>query len=133
MGMQVVGAVSASRELFERAAAAGAQLVVVHHGLFWDNESRRVDARMRGRLQALFDGELTLDAHPELGNNALLARELEVEVERPFATWGAGGRLRDAVPVETFVGEVRSLVDADPLVFAEGPPTVERVAILSGG
>ena len=64
---------------------------------------------------------------------ALLARELGVEVERPFATWGAGGRLREPVPVETFVGEVRSLVDADPLVFAEGPPTVERVAILSGG
>ena len=149
MGMQVVGAeevtrivcaVSASRELFERAAAADAQLVLVHHGLFWDNESRRVDARMKGRLQALFDAELTLaayhlalDAHPELGNNALLARELEVEVERPFATWGAGGRMREPVPVETFVGEVRSLVDADPVVFAEGPPTVERVAILSGG
>ena len=50
MGLQVEGAaevrevvcgVSASRELFERAAEAGAQLVLVHHGLFWDKEPRR--------------------------------------------------------------------------------------------
>ena len=61
MGMQVVGAeevtrvvcaVSASRELFERAAEAGAQLVLVHHGLFWDNEPRAIDTRMKGRLEA---------------------------------------------------------------------------------
>src|SRR5919201_6587648 len=98
MGLQVVGAdevtkiasgVSASRELFERAAAAGAQLVLVHHGLFWDKESRVVDARMKGRLKALLDADLTLaayhlalDAHPEIGNNARLAQELGVEVER---------------------------------------------------
>src|SRR5689334_18634352 len=101
MGMQVVGAeevdkivcaVSASRELFERAADAGAQMVVVHHGILLDRDSRVVDRRMKGRLQALFAADLTLagyhlalDAHPEIGNNALLARELGVEPERPFA------------------------------------------------
>lgn len=149
MGMQVVGApevgkiacaVSASRELFERAAAAGAQLVLVHHGLLWQNESRVIDRRMKGRLQALFDADLTLaayhlalDAHPELGNNALLARELGVDPERPFAKIGVGGRLREPLPVETFIGEVRSRLGADPLVFAEGPPAVGRVAISTGG
>src|SRR6266536_832441 len=87
MGMQVIGAedvrkivcaVSASRELFERAAEAGAQLVVVHHGILLDRDSRVVDARMKGRLEALFDADITLagyhlalDAHPEIGNNAL--------------------------------------------------------------
>jgi dinuclear metal center YbgI/SA1388 family protein len=148
MGLQVVGAdevskiacgVSASRELFERAAQVGAQLVLVHHGLFWDRDSRVVDARMRGRLRALFDSEITLaayhlalDAHPEIGNNALLARELGVEVKGPFAEIGYGGRLAEPLAVETFVGEVRSRLGADPLVFAEGPATVERVAIVSG-
>src|SRR5215472_4328128 len=72
MGLQVVGAdevskiacgVSASRELFERADAAGAQLVLVHHGLFWERDSRVVDARMKGRLQALFDADLSLVAY----------------------------------------------------------------------
>src|ERR1044072_7260491 len=88
-GLQVVGAdevsklacgVSSSRELFERAGAAGAQFVLVHHGLFWRNEPLLVDRRLKGRLEALFAANLTLaayhlalDAHPELGNNALLA------------------------------------------------------------
>src|SRR5439155_16129333 len=81
IGLQVVGAtevsrlacgVSASLELFERTAAAGAQLLLVHHGLFWDKEPRVVDVRMKGRLKALFDADVTLaayhlplDAHPE--------------------------------------------------------------------
>ena len=149
MGLQVVGAdevskiacgVSASRELFERADAAGAQLVLVHHGLFWERDSRVVDARMKGRLQALFDADLSLvayhlalDAHPEVGNNALLARELGVEVERPFGGIGFGGRLAEPLPAETFVGEIRSRIGQDPLVFPYGPERVERVAIVSGG
>ena len=62
-GLQVVGAdevtkiacgVSSSKELFERAAAAGAQLVIVHHGMFWRNEPVWIDRRQRGRLEALF-------------------------------------------------------------------------------
>jgi putative NIF3 family GTP cyclohydrolase 1 type 2 len=110
MGLQVEGTdevtriacgVSASLALFERAAELGAQLLIVHHGLFWDNESRRVDRVMRGRLQALFDADLTLaayhlalDAHPELGNNALLAKELGIEPKERFAGIGFGGPLR---------------------------------------
>src|SRR3990170_3105164 len=113
-GMQVAGAeevtriacgVSCTLELFERAAAAGAQLVVVHHGLFWRNEPLVVDRRLRGRLETLFRADLTLlayhlalDAHPEVGNNAQLARALGVEPERPFAGVGLGGRLAEPAP-----------------------------------
>jgi dinuclear metal center YbgI/SA1388 family protein len=148
MGMQVVGAeevrrvvcaVSASRELFERAAAAGAQLVVVHHGILLDRDSRVVDRRMKGRLQALFAADLTLagyhlalDAHPEFGNNALLARELEVEREDRFAGIGLGGRLREPVSVDAFVSRVRDRIGSSLLVFAEGPEQIARVAINSG-
>jgi dinuclear metal center YbgI/SA1388 family protein len=148
-GLQVVGseevtklvcAVSSSLELFERATAAGAQLVLVHHGLLWDKEPRTIDLRSRRRLQALFDADLTLaayhlalDAHPEVGNNALLARELRVEVEGPFAGIGVGGRLAQPEPLETFLARVRERIAPEPLVFADGPDPVERVAILSGG
>ena len=149
MALQVVGAaevsriacgVSASRELFERARELGANLVVVHHGLLWDNESRVVDGRMRGRLEALFAGDITLaayhlalDAHPEVGNNALLARELGVEVERPFGGIGVGGRLREPLTLGELVDRARDRLGAEPLVFAEGPETVERIAIVTGG
>ena len=72
-GLQVSGAaevsklvcgVSASRELFERAAAAQAQLVLVHHGIFWRNEPLVIDRRQRGRLEALFAGDLSLARVP---------------------------------------------------------------------
>jgi dinuclear metal center YbgI/SA1388 family protein len=137
---RIVCGVSANRELLERARSAGAQLVLVHHGIFWRTEPLLVDARLRGRLQALFDGELTLaayhlplDAHPELGNNAQLAMRLGVEVERPFGEVGVGGRLAAPLPVAEVVARVRELAGREPLVFADGPDPVARVAISSGG
>jgi dinuclear metal center YbgI/SA1388 family protein len=148
-GLQVAGAeevsriacaVSSSLELFERAASAGAQLVLVHHGLLWDNEPRVIDTRVRRRLEALFDADLTLaayhlalDAHPEVGNNALLAAELGVEVDEPFAGIGVGGRLAVPEPIESFLARVRERLAHQPLVFHEGPGEVRRVAIVSGG
>jgi dinuclear metal center YbgI/SA1388 family protein len=149
-GLQVLGAdevtkiacgVSASKELFERAAAAGAQLVIVHHGLFWRNEPLWIDRRQRGRLEALFRADLSLlayhlalDAHPEIGNNALLAAALGVDVERPFAEVGQGGTLRERSSLDEFVGRVRELVGGrEPLVYGHGPEQIQRVAICSGG
>ena len=150
MGMQVVGAdevtkivcaVSASRELFTRAAAAGAQLVLVHHGVLWENEPRTVDSRMKGRLQALFTADLTLvayhlalDAHPEIGNNVLLAGELGLQVEGPFADIGVCGRFDDRPAIGEVVSRVIAAVAGrEPLVFAEGPEQVRRAAIVTGG
>ena len=149
-GLQVLGAdevsklacgVSSSRELFERAAAAGAQLVLVHHGLFWRNEPVWIDRRQRGRLQALFAADLSLaayhlalDAHPELGNNALLADALGVAVERPFAEVGQGGTLHEPWGIEALADRIEEVVGGrEPLVFAHGPEQIQRVAICSGG
>jgi dinuclear metal center YbgI/SA1388 family protein len=148
-GLQVVGAdevrkiacgVSSSRELFERAAAAGAQLVIVHHGMFWRNEPVWIDRRQRGRLKALFDADLSLlayhlalDAHPMLGNNALLAQELGVEIERPFGDVGQGGTLRETQHVDDICARIEQVVGRKPLVFDYGPERVQRVAICSGG
>jgi dinuclear metal center YbgI/SA1388 family protein len=149
MGLQVAGAdevskiacgVSASRELFERAGEIGAQLILVHHGLFWDKDSRVVDRVMRGRLQALFYADLTLaayhlalDAHPEIGNNALLAAELGVTTERRFTSWGYGGRLSAPLAMSDFSTVVQEKLGRMPLVFSYGPETIERVAVLTGG
>jgi dinuclear metal center YbgI/SA1388 family protein len=148
-GLQVLGAdevtkvacgVSASLELFERAAAGGAQLVLVHHGLFWRNEPLWVDGRLRRRLEALFAADLSLaayhlalDAHPELGNNALLARELGVEVERPFAEVGLGGSLHEPWSAADVCTRIEAVVGRKPVAYLEGPPQVQRVAICSGG
>jgi putative NIF3 family GTP cyclohydrolase 1 type 2 len=94
---------------------------------------------MKERLQALFAADLTLagyhlalDAHPEIGNNALLAKELGVKVERRFGKIGLGGSLADPTSVGAFVERVAERLGSDPLVFDDGPPEVLRVAISSG-
>ena len=149
MGLQVAGAaevtkiacgVSASLELFQRAAALGAQLVIVHHGLFWNTDSRVVDGALRARLEALFAADITLaayhlalDAHPELGNNARLAQELGVEIEGRFGDVGVGGRLRLPESGDAFARRVATLLEREPIAFTCGPAVVERVAICSGG
>jgi dinuclear metal center YbgI/SA1388 family protein len=150
MGLQVTGTeqvakiacgVSASRELFERATAAGAQLVLVHHGLFWEKDTRVIGPVMRERLRALFDADLSLaayhlalDAHPEVGNNALLADELGVEKERRFADGlGFGGSLSRPLPLSAFAERVQEKLGRMPLVFPYGPEELETVAVCSGG
>lgn len=146
-GLQVVGkaevtriacGVSASRELFERAGQHGAHLVLVHHGLFWEREPRIVDTRLKERLKVLFAHDLSLvayhlplDAHPEIGNNALLARELGVEVQAPFDV-GVIGELPEPTPVERFLACVQERLGREPLAFTYGPARVRRVAIVSG-
>jgi dinuclear metal center YbgI/SA1388 family protein len=149
MGLQVVGSpevskiacgVSASRELFERAGEVGAQLLIVHHGLFWDKDARVVDHTMRGRLEALFRADVTLlayhlalDAHREVGNNALLAKELGVEPKERFTDWGYGGPLAAPAQISEFSTLAQEKLDRPPLVFSYGPEQIERVAILTGG
>jgi dinuclear metal center YbgI/SA1388 family protein len=148
-GLQVVGSddvsklacgVSSSRELFERAAAAGAQLVLVHHGLFWRNEPLLVDRRLKGRLEALFAGNLTLvayhlalDAHSELGNNVLLAGRLGAQHEGAFAGIGAGARFADGITIRELSARLHDTTGREPLVFAEGPERIERIAVVTGG
>jgi dinuclear metal center YbgI/SA1388 family protein len=84
--------VSASAELFERAAETHAGLLLVHHGLFWGDGERVIDPLLKRRLKLLFDADialaayhLPLDAHPEHGNNALLAAALGAHTTQPFA------------------------------------------------
>jgi dinuclear metal center YbgI/SA1388 family protein len=154
VGLQVAGAaevtkivsgVSASRELFRRAGAAEAQMLVVHHGLFWDREPRRIGRLERERLQALFDADLSLlayhlclDAHPTLGNNAILCDLLGVTEREPFAehhghTIGFAGALQPAVTLDELLARVRERVSAEIRVFTDGPPLIERIAVVSGG
>ncbi|HVS28663.1 MAG TPA: Nif3-like dinuclear metal center hexameric protein [Solirubrobacteraceae bacterium] len=154
-GLQVPGAedvglvatgVSAGLELFERAAAEGAELLLVHHGLFWEGQPRGLTPALAHRLRILFDAQinlaayhLPLDAHPEIGNNALLARGLGCEKLEPFAVHrgvaiGMAGRFADpGLPAHELVDRVRALTARDPLHFDFGPERVRRIGIVSGG
>jgi len=142
----VVTGVSASAELFARAGELGADLVLVHHGLFWGaGPARPIDPALKRRLKLLFDHDmalaayhLPLDAHPQVGNNALLAAGLGATVERPFAAHGGEpvgfvARFDPPVARDELVERVRRLTAREPLVFPAGPDPVARLGIVSGG
>ena len=95
---KVVTGVSAQRELIERAVALKAELVLVHHGLFWDFLPTGLTPTLAERVRPLFKHDvalaayhLPLDAHPEVGNNALLAGLLGCTRHEAFAKIGRLG------------------------------------------
>jgi len=147
----VVTGVSAHADLLERAAAEGADLVLVHHGLFWRGQPLEITAAMHRRLKLLYGHEmalaayhLPLDAHPELGNNALLARGLGLTDLAPFAVnatppaqpIGVHGRLPgDGIDLEALTVQVQALVGgrAPIVVAAPSGRSVRTLGIVSGG
>jgi len=147
-GLQVVGAeevstivcgVSASRELLERAVERGAEMVLVHHGLFWRSEPLVVDARLRGRLEAMFRGNaslvayhLALDAHPSLGNSAQLATRVGATDDGAFGAFGRGCSFTVPLALDELVGRVERVTERAPLVLPHGPTVVRRIAISTG-
>jgi len=154
-GMQVYGCeevgrvatcASVSSKFFELARDAGAQLLLVHHGLFWEGSSRVVDPLLARRLRVLLDAELNLaayhlpiDAHPELGNNAQLAgvlglRQLDFEFGRYKGTpIGCAGNLGEPVGLKDFVDAAARKLEAETVVVDAGPAKVRRVGVVSGG
>jgi dinuclear metal center YbgI/SA1388 family protein len=114
--------------------------VLVHHGLFWRNEPLLVDRRLKGRLEALFAANLTLaayhlalDAHPEVGNNALLADLLGARRDGGFAGIGVAASFAEAITIDELKQRLEQATGRPPLVFAEGPERVERIAVVTGG
>jgi dinuclear metal center YbgI/SA1388 family protein len=137
--------VSASEELFERAAERGADMVLVHHGLFWDGMPRQIDGSLYRRLRPLFAHgmalaayHLPLDAHPVHGNNALIADGLGCAEKEPWfehkgRTIGMAGRFEgDGVDAEDLRARVRELTGREPLHLAFGPERVHSIGIISG-
>jgi dinuclear metal center YbgI/SA1388 family protein len=109
---RIAAAVDCSLRTITAAAAADANLLVVHHGLFWGGNRTLTGAHLR-RVRALLDHDialysahLPLDVHPTLGNSALLASALGLKVDGGFARY------------ETVECGVRGVADLDTMAFA---------------
>ncbi len=137
--------VSANVELFARAREENADLVLVHHGLFWAGPPRPLDRASKLRLELLFDADMSLaayhlplDGHLEHGNNALLADAIGCESKAPFgrhksATIGVVGWLPgDGIAPGDLVARVHEATSREPLAFTDGPDRVRTVGIVSG-
>jgi dinuclear metal center YbgI/SA1388 family protein len=141
---RVVTGVSAQLQLFERAAELGAQLVLCHHGLFWNFHPRTVGPAMKRRLQALFGADLSLaayhlplDAHPEVGNNALICAALGLEQSEPFGSHrgrplGFVARSPEGIAFEELRERCTRTFGQTPFVWDAGPDTVHALGVVSG-
>ncbi len=139
---RVAAAVDASAASIEAAIGAGCELLLVHHGLFWDGNLpvtgrryRRLKAALHGRL-GVYSAHLPLDLHPEVGNNALLAKALGIAVGGRFGAhegmtlgvWGEWEGTRDELR------EALSAVLGGPVrLIAGGAERIRRVGVLTGG
>jgi dinuclear metal center YbgI/SA1388 family protein len=142
---RIVTGVSAQRELIDRAIELDAQLLLVHHGLFWDFHPTGLSPMLAERLRPLFKHDLALaayhiplDAHPEVGNNAILANALGCERHEPFgdfrgrAIGRAGTFGPDGLAAGELFARVREVTGREPLVQGAGPERVRRIGIVSG-
>jgi dinuclear metal center YbgI/SA1388 family protein len=143
---KVATGVSANLETLERAVDGGAELVMTHHGLLWGDQVSPLSVPMAARLRALLCSDaslaayhLPLDAHPEIGNNALLRDALELEADdRPFgeakgSAVGVIGRTSEPIGIDELRRRLADAVERDPLVFDAGPDRISTVGIVTGG
>ncbi|KTD48884.1 putative NIF3-like protein 1 [Legionella rubrilucens] len=153
-GLQVEGqasirrictAVTASEDVIQKAAAVKADALLVHHGYFWRGEQptitgmkgRRITELLRHQIN-LLAYHLPLDCHPELGNNAQLAKRLSIQAVAAHKAGGIdqllwSGTLNKPLSVNELAKQLGQALGRPPLIIAGGDKAIQRVAWCSGG
>jgi dinuclear metal center YbgI/SA1388 family protein len=139
---RVAFAVDAAQATIDEAASRGANLLIVHHGLFWDSDPSLTGRRYR-RIRALlsadmavYSAHLPLDVHPDVGNNVVLARKLGLAVQGtfgdfrgiPLGVWGALDIRREAL-----AARLDEVLGVRVRTIAGGPEWIGRVGVITGG
>lgn len=138
---KVVTGVTACQALLDEAVRLQADAVLVHHGYFWKNEPSVIKGMKRRRLKTLlandinmFGWHLPLDAHPQLGNNALLAKMFGIEVKGEVKLLLPWGELTTPLSGEQFGQRIAEVLGRTPLHCGDNAPAlIKRVAWCSGG
>lgn len=135
-------AVDASEATIGAAIEAGCDLLLVHHGLFWDGNVAVTGRRYRklrallGHDVAVYSAHLPLDVHPEVGNNAVLARELGISVSGTFGDYqghAAGVCGTCTITREALAARLDDLLGSRVKLIPGGRERIERVGVLTGG
>ena len=139
---RLAAAVDACMATINGAADSGAELLLVHHGLFWgglEPLTGRHGKRIRRLVEAgiaVYSAHMPLDLHPEIGNNTVLANELGVVDRKWFGDYkgeklGVVGQL--PISLDKLAERLGILLGTPPRTLAHGPEMVSRIGIISGG
>lgn len=147
-GLQVEGkpqirkialAVSASVAAIEAAVKEGADVLIVHHGIFWNKDSYPISGVKKKKIALLIQNEISLfgyhlplDAHPELGNNWKAALDLGWKNLQPFGGIGVRGQFA-AVDVTTFQKQLEDYYQHPAAAALGGKSKISSAALISGG
>jgi dinuclear metal center YbgI/SA1388 family protein len=139
---RIAATVDASLATLRLAAAEKANLLLVHHGLFWSETVPWTGKKMellRALVQsnmAVYSSHLPLDAHPKLGNNALLCHALGFKNPKPFFFEKGrflGWKARRKIPRAELAGQLQMILDTQPIILPGGPAQCENIGVVTGG
>jgi len=139
---RIAATVDASLATVKMGGAAKADLLIVHHGLFWSPSHPWTGKRyelLRLLVEhnlAVYSSHLPLDAHPKLGNNAQLCAALGLQKLRPFFfSHGQciGFQARAGIPRAELAGRLARATGAKPKVIPGGPEICRRIGVVTGG
>lgn len=139
---RVACAVDASLPVIQKAVAAGADLLVVHHGLFWQGVRpltgpvfKKFKTAMDAGL-AIYSSHIPLDVHPELGNNVRLSRALGLGDGEPFFDWKGiklGRRARFGGSLGELKAKTEAAVGGSVLLRGDENASAGDIGIITGG
>lgn len=142
---KVVTGVTATQLLIDQAIEKQADALFVHHGFFWKNENPAIKGMKQKRIKALLANDinlyayhLPLDIHPSLGNNAQLAKLLDIEVTGGLelnnpSSVAMQGQLNKAMSLADFSQLLEHKLQRKPLVESGGDFDVKTIAWCTGG
>lgn len=140
----IVTGVTASQALIDAAIEINADAILVHHGYFWKGESQPITGMKKRRVAALlanninlFAYHLPLDIHPEIGNNAQLAKLLDIEIEAGLEqvsnSVAMKGRLKTPLTGQEFAAKINQVLKREPLTSLVRKDKIETIALCTGG
>ncbi|HHF4806259.1 TPA: Nif3-like dinuclear metal center hexameric protein [Haemophilus influenzae] len=142
---KIITGVTASQALIDYAISQNADAILVHHGYFWKSENPCIRGMKGKRIKALLVNDinlygyhLPLDVHPELGNNAQLAKLLDIENLQPLEKGAVSipvwGEFKEPMTGKDFAEKIEKVLNRKPLICIEnGPHLIRKIGICTGG
>lgn len=142
---KIIFAVDTGIDTFKEAARQDADMIIVHHGQFWEGTDPRIINAAKKRLEILFDNNISLyaahlplDRHKIVGNNAQLLKILEANIEKDFAEYKGQmiswqGSLKKRRTLLSIARTLEKELSAECLILPFGKKSIKKIAVCSGG